>query len=421
MEIPFAVGEACLSLADHLRVHLVSMPRRVYIQQNCIAHYRRAIFEGLSSSQRYEFVVITDTKPDTPFLELADLSSGTVHHRFARNYIFSLPFVETLFWQPGAVWMALRDSPAAIIALGNPYSLTAWSLLLIGRLQGIPVLLWSHGLLKDETGPKWWVRRLLYRLATGHLLYGEHAKSLLITKGFPATHLHVVYNSLDHVAQQKIDRSITDQERIAFRTSLAVQADHGLVAFTGRLQPVKRLDLLFEAIRILGSRGRVVHAAVVGKGAQQPVLEELCRTLGIQDRIHFLGESYDDRFLGLVLGSSDLCVIPSGAGLSIMHALAFGTPVVLHDRTAEHFPEWEAVKDGVTGFYYRYGDTEDLATKIEQAIFPHTRKRDLAQACRDAIANRYNPRTQVTLIEDAVTASLTFDGSTGNAPEPRPQ
>lgn len=393
---------------------------RVYIQQNCIAHYRRAIFEGLSASQRYEFVIITDTKPDTPFLELADLSSGTVHHRFATNHIFSLPLIEKLFWQPGAVWAAFRDRPSAIIALGNPYSLTTWGLLLVGRLKGIPVLLWGHGLRKDETGPKWWVRRLLYRLAMGHLLYGEHAKSLLIAKGFPAERLHVVYNSLDHAAQESIDRSITDQDRFAFRNSLGVRADHGLVAFTGRLQPVKRLDLLLEAIRVLGTRGRVVHAAVVGKGAHQPVLEELCRTSGIQDRIHFLGESYDDRYLGLVLGSSDLCVIPSGAGLSIMHALAFGTPVILHDRTAEHFPEWEAVQDGVTGFYYRYGDTMDLSIQIERAIFPHPRKADLTQACREAIADRYNPRMQVKLIEDAVSASLLV-GPTGSAPELRHQ
>jgi len=265
-----------------------------------------------------------------------------------------------------------------------------------------------------------WVRRLLYRLAMGHLLYGEHAKSLLIAKGFPAERLHVVYNSLDHAAQESIDRSITDQDRFAFRNSLGVRADHGLVAFTGRLQPVKRLDLLLEAIRVLGTRGRVVHAAVVGKGAHQPVLEELCRTSGIQDRIHFLGESYDDRYLGLVLGSSDLCVIPSGAGLSIMHALAFGTPVILHDRTAEHFPEWEAVQDGVTGFYYRYGDTMDLSIQIERAIFPHPRKADLTQACREAIADRYNPRMQVKLIEDAVSASLLV-GPTGSAPELRHQ
>lgn len=396
-------------------------PHRVYIQQNCIAHYRRAIFEALSASQRYDFVVITDAKPDTPFLKLADLSLGTVHHRFARNYIFSLPLIETLFWQPGAVWAAFYDQPSAIIALGNPYSLTAWGLLLVGRLKSIPVLLWGHGLRKEETGPKWWVRRLLYRLAAGHLLYGEYAKTLLMAKGFPAERLHVVYNSLDYVGQVIIDRSITDQHRVAFRDSLGVRADHGLVAFTGRLQPVKRLDLLLEAIRILGTRGRVVHAVVVGKGAQQPDLEKLCRTFGIQDRIHFLGESYDDQFLGLVLGSSDLCVIPSGAGLSIMHALAFGTPVVLHDRTAEHFPEWEAVKDGITGFYYRYGDTEDLSMQIERAIFPRPKKADLSQACREAIAGLYNPHIQVKLIEDAVTASLTFGRRTENASELRPR
>lgn len=391
-------------------------PPRVYIQQNCIAHYRKAIFERLSTDPRFDFLVITDTKADTPFLQLADLSTGTVRFREAENRIFSLPFIRTLFWQPDAIRLAWCDRPDAIVALGNPYSLTAWGLLLVGKLRRTPVLLWSHGLLDNETGLKWAVRKCLYRLAAGHLLYGDHAKALLMQKGFSSDQLHVVYNSLDFNAQRTIEQGITEGERHEFRASLGVKPGQGLVVFTGRLQPVKRLDLLIQAIEQLDRRGRVVHAAVVGTGVEQSALQQLCHSLHVEDRVHFLGESYDDHFLGLVLATSDLCVIPSGAGLSIMHALAFGTPVLLHDRTSEHFPEWEAVKDQVTGFYYRCGDIEDLALKIEQAIFPQPRKQELAQACRNIIRDRYNPQVQADLITAAIAACLASFKSRGGDP-----
>jgi glycosyltransferase involved in cell wall biosynthesis len=145
-----------------------------------------------------------------------------------------------------------------------------------------------------------------------------------------------------------------------------------------------------------------VHVALVGEGEERDNLARLAAQLNIADLVHFLGESYDERYLGQVMGASDLAVIPSGAGLSVMHALVFGTPVLLHDRVEHHFPEWEAVIEGKTGFFYRYGDVNDLAAKIEQAIFPVPAKNAMADACKTVINEKYNPHRQVETFVQAV-------------------
>jgi Glycosyl transferases group 1 len=118
--------------------------------------------------------------------------------------------------------------------------------------------------------------------------------------------------------------------------------------------------------------------------------------------VHFAGAVYEERALATAFMASDLAVIPAGAGLSIMHAFAYGTPVLLHDRVEEHFPEWEAVTEGVTGFYYRYGDMGHLAVKIEEALFPQPKKANMTMACREVIESRYNPRRQAEAMMEAV-------------------
>jgi acetyltransferase-like isoleucine patch superfamily enzyme len=172
------------------------------------------------------------------------------------------------------------------------------------------------------------------------------------------------------------------------------------------LQREKRLEILLEATALLKNRGKCVHVALIGKGDQQEELAQLSRRLDIESQVHFLGESYDERFLGTVFKAAHVCVIPSAAGLTVMHALAYGIPVILHDNYGEHGPEWEAVQDGVTGFFYRRGDMNDLAEKIGQVIFTDAARRNMREASKEIIRERYNPHTQVKIFAEAVKQTL---------------
>ena len=365
----------------------------------------------MSQREDVHFTIVADPNPDTPFLKTVTEGDGrAIRSVRAETQIIRLPKMPELSWQPQAVLRMLRERPDAVIALGSPYSLTAWALLLVGRARGVPVLLWSHGLLKEEAGPKWWLRRALYRLATGLLLYGDYAKELLCKKGFDPGSMHVIYNSLDYDVQTQIAAQLGANEIRQFRSLLGVNEGERLVVFTGRLQPVKRLDMLIRAVGILAQQGKRVHVALVGEGSAREDLARLAREVGVEGHVHFLGESYDEHHLGLVVGASDLSVIPSGAGLSIMHALVFGTPVLIHDRVEHHFPEWEAVIDGETGFFYRYGDINDLAAKMEQAIFPVPAKSTMANACKAVINEKYNPHRQVETFVRAVRESARSAG-----------
>ena len=149
-----------------------------------------------------------------------------------------------------------------------------------------------------------------------------------------------------------------------------------------------------------------MHIALIGEGSEQEALEQLAQSLDVDHLVHFFGAHYDEKFLGLTFSASDLCIIPSGAGLSVIHAMAFGTPVIIHDRVGQHGPEWEAVQEGITGFFYKYGDVHDLSLKIEQALFPLSCKVKMSEACQSNIRERYNPNRQGNIILNLVRQVL---------------
>ncbi|MBK9307759.1 MAG: glycosyltransferase family 4 protein [Nitrospira sp.] len=379
----------------------------VVLQQVCIPHYRQRLLEKLGTDPRFRVLVLADPAADVPFLPLSG-APNQCQFEPATQHVVRLPFGRSLSWQPAAVRAVIRERPDVVIAQGSPYELTAWVLAIVGRICGIPVLLWTHGLQGDESGIKWIVRAWLFRLCRGLLLYGDHAKYLLMRKGFAAGRLHVIYNSLDDGEQAAVSEQIAPEDCEAFRRSLGIGAQERVICFTGRLQPVKRLPWLLRALHLVVQQGRNVHLVLVGDGSERPMLESLVEELRLTKLVHFLGASYDESRLGLVLSTSDLAVVPSGAGLSVMHALGYGTPVLIHDKVEEHFPEWEAVKEGETGWFYRYDDLSDCAEKIIDALFPIPRKPTMVEACRSVINSRYNTTTHAQLFISAIAKHCTL-------------
>jgi glycosyltransferase involved in cell wall biosynthesis len=345
-----------------------------------------------------EFTIVSDTEPDSTGIRVVDTPEASLRWVRCRTVTLASRF----FWHPDLLALVRREKPDAVITTGNPYVLTAWVLLAWGSLSNVPVVLWTHGLLRKESGLKGLIRRTFYGLASGLLLYGDHARMLLTDAGFDPRRMFVVYNSLDSETQRQYLNTITSEDRDAFRSGLGVGDKDRLLLFSGRLQANKKLNLLLDAVHLLRERERTVHIALIGDGEERAALTHQAERLGIATQVHFLGETYDERLIAIACAASDLSVVPSGAGLSVVHALGYGLPVLLHDRPEEHFPEWEAVREGQTGFFYRYGNVNDMADKIESALFPKSRTETLKAACLALVRNRYSTHTHACAIISAV-------------------
>jgi len=103
-----------------------------------------------------------------------------------------------------------------------------------------------------------------------------------------------------------------------------------LVLSVGRLEGYKRLDLLATAVPSLPADVRVV---VVGDGPARTQLEELVRTLGVEDRMTFTGTLPHDQLLER-FRSADVFVSLStheAFGLTLLEGSVAGAGVVATD------------------------------------------------------------------------------------------
>ena len=374
---------------------------RVLLQQNSVAHYRARLFECLREQGDVDVEFVADSRSVTRHVPTAVEAGHPL--RFVACPVWHLRLGSSLEFtlQPGALSRLLFGEFDVAIAVGSPYSLTTWLMLLIGPLVGTRVLLWTHGLLGPERGPKWWLRSLLYRTSAGLLLYGKNAQQLLLAQGLSRPRTFVIGNSLDPDEQARAEARVPPGAVHDLRERLGLRTQDRVLIFIGRLQPIKRLDWIVRGVAALGSRGRAVHALLVGEGDDRPVLERLAAEEGVEQRVHFEGSAYDESTIARYFAVSDLCVIPSGAGLTVMHALGYGTPVVTHDRPDLQFPEVEAIVPGETGALFREGDFDDFVRVLEQALFPVGMKEKAGSACRRRISQDFHPAVQARRMADA--------------------
>ena len=138
-----------------------------------------------------------------------------------------------------------------------------------------------------------------------------------------------------------------------------------LVGTVARLNPVKRLDILLQAMMAL----RDVHTVIVGDGPERAQLRTVSERSGLADRAHFAGQQRDVRTW---LAALDVFVLSSdweGMSNALLEAMAAGLPVV----TTAVGGTPEVVVDGETGLLVPPRDPAALAEAI--ATFLHNSDR----------------------------------------------
>ena len=293
-----------------------------------------------------------------------------------------------VFWQSGLIGHLRKNRYDVVILLGDYKILTYYLCLIICRVLGIKSLLWTHGLLNpDHNVIKKIVRSTFYRLSDGLLLYGNRARKLLRDTLGRDFLLYVIGNSVDY-------DTISKFVNIEFEAR-----DPRKLVYIGRINADKKLDLLFKAMQ---ETKHEVTLEVIGDGSAVATLRALADTL---DRctVTFYGEMHCEKSISQVMNSSSVAVVPGDIGLSAIHSLSYGLPVVTHDRFDLHKPEVEALIESDAGHHYKYDDVTDLARAIDSALENANEKR---LTCVRTIEKSFTPQSQLVRIEEAVSRLL---------------
>lgn len=142
----------------------------------------------------------------------------------------------------------------------------------------------------------------------------------------------------------------------------------GRLVFLGRLDPVKRLPDLLDALRLLPPH---ITLDVYGDGPERAAWQRLAAPLG--PRVTFHGSAPATR----ALEHADLLVLPSeaeGFGLVVIEAFAARVPVVCSDAPGLR----DVARDGRNALTFPVGDVAALARAILTGLTERTLRRFLA-------------------------------------------
>jgi len=160
--------------------------------------------------------------------------------------------------------------------------------------------------------------------------------------------------------------------------------DEFLFAHLSNFRPVKRVA---DVIQIFARVAKEIPARLVliGDGPDRSTAEWLANSLGIHDRIHFLGKQ--DRVHEL-LPLADLMLMPSemeSFGLAALEAMACQTPAIA--TRVGGVPE--LITDGVDGLLFPVGKVDDMALASIALLTDAERYQTMRKAARKTAQDRF--------------------------------
>ena len=213
------------------------------------------------------------------------------------------------------------------------------------------------------------------------------------------TYKHFSTNRIIDVIPNFIDMDEQPKERdMELRRRYAAD-NEPILCHISNFRKVKRVEDVLHVFKQVNDKipSRVL---LVGDGPERYKLEEVCREIGLCDRVIFLGKVPSTKE---VLRISDVFMLPSKTesfGLAALEAMAVGVPVISSNTGG--IPEVNV--HGVTGYLSNVGDVDDMAKNTiellkDQEKLAEFRENSLNRA-------RYFNKDRVVSEYEAVYSSL---------------
>jgi colanic acid/amylovoran biosynthesis glycosyltransferase len=260
---------------------------------------------------------------------------------------------------------------------------------LVTTFHGFDATLKTHAMLGS---PAWFryplLRRKLAREGNLFLCASSFIRQKLLETGFPESRTHTHYIGVD---------CQTIRPRADFEET-------PLILHVARLVEVKGTRYLLRAFATVARKYDRVQLVIIGDGPLRRQLHALTASLGMRDRVEFLGAVPHVAVLSWMRKAAML-VLPGirtttgreeGLGMVLLEAAATGLPIV--GSRVGGIPE--CMLEGKTGFLVPERDEDALARRMAELLEDPVRRHRMGAAGRALVEDRFDIDRQTAVLEN---------------------
>ncbi len=247
---------------------------------------------------------------------------------------------------------------------------------------------------------------LLFSLADQIFVPSSATRDLMLSLRVPSSRIsltpYVVDNEWWIAEANKVDRN-------PVRTSWGAGSSTAVILFCAKLQPWKRpMDVLTAFTKLSSAERAQALLVFAGEGHQRAELEKQASSLGVADRVRFLGFVKQSQ-LPAVYRSADLLVLPSEYepfAVVVNEASCCGCPVAVSDRVGAGRDLVEPVNPGLI---FPCGNLLALAAILRSCIADRERFMEAGRRAHKRMET-WSLRENIAGAVDAVQRAVAGEG-----------
>lgn len=332
------------------------MTIKVAIYQPVIPHYRISLFNHLARLPNLELIAFcSDSIYQYPKNELTNA-------RFKFVLGSCLSFFSFLYFQKKIFIPKDFSRGDVIVICGNPRFVSNFFIVKEAKKRKIAIIWWGH--LHSATSILWRSKiryRIMKSCADMYLFYYKYEADIfkIQNREIDSSKIRYINNTID-VSNSTRNK---DMSKETLRKRFSIDAKYVLL-FCGRLRKGTNLDVLIRALAIVIKSIPDTILLVIGDGPEKNKYLNCAARYDIEFAIRWMGAIYDEKTNSELFACSDVFVYPGSVGLSFIHALFYGLPIITHRDLDKHYPEAYVLRDYENSLLFKRNDLKDLSEKI---------------------------------------------------------
>lgn len=327
--------------------------KNIYILQDTIREYRRDFYAGLFENSDFNVTLMCHEN------NLSEYSSQIINYQKDK---LNLPY-DLLFKNLSRNDFVKISKAEIIVVDANLRNLDIYILGIARFLFGFKLVFWGHW--RSAHTPWAYVRMrdlLFLFLCSYRLFYYEEEVS------FSKIPLRVDF--VNNTVNTRQIAKYSAPVKFSYRNRSELK-----VIFIGRLNNKSNYKLLLELAQRLSHVK--IKFYIIGE-AEDMLVEP-------SSNITLLGPLFSEHEISKYMNASDISIYPGAAGLSVIHALCYGVPVIVHDDPRGHNPEANKVVPGFNGLVFKKNDVVSLTLTLLQLYNDRKLLKLLKMNCRTFI------------------------------------